>query len=595
MHANQANRNSVPETISSASTLRPPTSRTTMPPNHHLRASADVSSLANAGGLGRDIRPASEVYYNQHQRGQSHADPESSMDRAAQQWIADIDQYENTLEEMAAATLDQDFKDELSAIEQWFRVLSEAERTAALYALLQQATQVQTRFFVGVLQEMAKNHPMSGILSPSSFGEKDPMANRLSSAMSRLSVGGDRNSTSLGRPPPSPNTKRNSGLDQHEINSMFPDAAAAIAKQKAEFESRTGTIPTSNRNSTVDRSSLVAPTISAPQDDSKIAQPSPWGRPSDRPKSSAGQQPMGQFAQAPGTGGLRSPRPMPLAGDNNNNIQNTSVNATGLNAGGMGMDVLSPYHGSGNWASMVNTPMVPNFQQDPNQANMVANATAMKLAAMSTVNNRIQLDDVRKYRRARSSEGHPQGPLSPGVPGIVAPNGHNLTPQQMAALQAQQMNAFQQSRSRPNSPGLTLQGTGPSNMNYAGAQQNGFLSAFDGNPAILTNGMPAMHMGEGYLSDASEINRGRSPRGRRGNSRPPEDPTDIELLTDVPAWLRSLRLHKYTDVLKDYKWQELVDMDDATLEKRGVNALGARRKLLKVFSDVKEKQAQGKY
>lgn len=94
------------------------------------------------------------------------------MDKAAQQWIADIDQYETTLEEMAAATLDQDFKDELSAIEQWFKVLSEAERTAALYALLQQTTQVQIRFFIQVLQQMAKSHPMSGLLSPANFGEK---------------------------------------------------------------------------------------------------------------------------------------------------------------------------------------------------------------------------------------------------------------------------------------------------------------------------------------------------------------------------------------------------------------------------------------
>lgn len=93
-------------------------------------------------------------------------------EKAAQQWIADIDQYETTLEEMAAATLDQDFKDELSAIEQWFRVLSEPERTAALYALLQQTTQVQIRFFIQVLQQMAKSHPMSGVLSPANFGEK---------------------------------------------------------------------------------------------------------------------------------------------------------------------------------------------------------------------------------------------------------------------------------------------------------------------------------------------------------------------------------------------------------------------------------------
>jgi hypothetical protein len=87
---------------------------------------------------------------------------------------------------------------------------------------------------------------------------------------------------------------------------------------------------------------------------------------------------------------------------------------------------------------------------------------------------------------------------------------------------------------------------------------------------------------EGYLSDASEITRGRSPRGRRGSSKPPEDPTDIALLKDIPNWLRTLRLHKYTDNLKDMHWQDLVALDDQGLENKGVNALGARRKLLKV-------------
>lgn len=80
-----------------------------------------------------------------------------------------IDRYKTTLEEMAATTLDQDFKDDLSAIEPWFRVLSEAERTAALYALLQQTTQVQNHFFILVLQQMGKSHPMSGVLSPANF------------------------------------------------------------------------------------------------------------------------------------------------------------------------------------------------------------------------------------------------------------------------------------------------------------------------------------------------------------------------------------------------------------------------------------------
>lgn len=86
---------------------------------------------------------------------------------------------------------------------------------------------------------------------------------------------------------------------------------------------------------------------------------------------------------------------------------------------------------------------------------------------------------------------------------------------------------------------------------------------------------------EGYLSDHSE-GRGRSPRGRRGSSKPPEDPTDPSLLQDIPAWLRSLRLHKYTDNLKDLRWDELVQLDEKGLEARGVNALGARNKMLKV-------------
>lgn len=123
------------------------------------------------------------------------------------------------------------------------------------------------------------------------------------------------------------------------------------------------------------------------------------------------------------------------------------------------------------------------------------------------------------------------------------------------------------------------------------SQGNGYLSAFDSSMSSMNNSMSGLHLGhhygnalgggEGYMSDASEINRGRSPRGKRGNSRPPEDPTDIELLKDIPAWLRSLRLHKYTDNLKDLKWTDLIMLDDDGLEKRGVNALGARRKMTK--------------
>lgn len=164
------NRNSTPE--SNSTSLRPPSSRA-IGSGHHLRASADMAAFSTSPSTNR-IRPSSD-FYGQANQGQGPGNSESDpSDKIAQQWIADIDQYETTLEEMAAATLDQDFKDELSAIEQWFKVLSEAERTAALYALLQQTTQVQIRFFIQVLQQMGKSHPMSGVLSPANFDKGNP-------------------------------------------------------------------------------------------------------------------------------------------------------------------------------------------------------------------------------------------------------------------------------------------------------------------------------------------------------------------------------------------------------------------------------------
>ncbi|KAF6836070.1 SAM domain-containing protein [Colletotrichum plurivorum] len=602
------NRNSTPE-ANTTSTLRPPSSRA-VPANTHLRASADIAALSSASPSSR-IRPSSD-FYGQSQQGQGHGNPETdTQDKIAQQWIADIDQYEITLEEMATATLDQDFKDELSAIEQWFRVLSEAERTAALYALLQQTTQVQIRFFIQVLQQMGKNHPMSGVLSPANF-DKDPMSNRLSDAMNKLNVDSSRNS--LARPASTAAGKRQSGLDASTINAMFPDAAAAIATEKAKYTQQTGNPPSSNRNSAVadSRQPLAAPTIAGPgdsHDSNGQNQPPPWtGEQSTQvPKSAGGQPPMGQFVQPPPSSGLRSPRPQ-ISG--NQNIQSTTLTTTDKPAD---LPLLSPYNPSGgNWASMVNTPLVANFNANPagTQADMVANATAMKLAALSTVNNRFALDDVRKYRRARSNDA-PGAPGQQGLPnaqGVNVPganvvmineHGQVLSREQMLALQAQNI-GFGQHRSRPNSPGIAMQpGFGP--MAFTSPQNNGFLSAYDGSSPLLNNGIPSVNVGqlgvnshEGYLSDHSDMVRGRSPRGRRGSSKPPEDPTDPTLLQDIPSWLRSLRLHKYTDNLKDMKWHELIELDDKALEGRGVNALGARRKMLKVFEQVKDAKAEGK-
>jgi hypothetical protein len=85
---------------------------------------------------------------------------------------------------MARASLDERFKEELTSIEHCmytipnvalfiyfanrspcsfpgFKFLSESERTASLYSLLQHATPSQIKFFIAVLQQMAKADPMT--------------------------------------------------------------------------------------------------------------------------------------------------------------------------------------------------------------------------------------------------------------------------------------------------------------------------------------------------------------------------------------------------------------------------------------------------
>jgi len=54
----------------------------------------------------------------------------------------------------------------------------------------------------------------------------------------------------------------------------------------------------------------------------------------------------------------------------------------------------------------------------------------------------------------------------------------------------------------------------------------------------------------------------------------PKDSEDIdpELLKDVPAWLKSLRLHKYTACFDNMTWEQIVELDEPTLEAKGIIA-----------------------
>jgi hypothetical protein len=265
----------------------------------------------------------------------------------------------------------------------------------------------------------------------------------------------------------------------------------------------------------------------------------------------------------------------------------------------------------------------------------LGNATAMKLAAWSA-NNRssvsggiINLDsDVRKFRRGRtqqSQQSQPDNILSTpthsnhgfsgrgGSPTNIVmydEHGHlvQFTPQMAQQMRNVPLTARQTSP-RPTSPyppgfaqfqsiGLT------SPIGLGMGHQQPYLNPYDTSPII-----PSSEFGQqGYLSDHTSDRRGGgSPLGFGARSKYPhhpinngarrsssttkqqEDPLDPSLMNDIPAWLRSLRLHKYTENLADVKGgvMALAQLNDQDLERRGVSAVGARRKLLKCFEQVK--------
>ncbi|KAJ7287764.1 hypothetical protein C8J57DRAFT_1167975 [Mycena rebaudengoi] len=349
------------------------------------------------------------------------------------EWFEDLQKHEATLAAMAEASVDAKFKEELGTIEQWFKVLSEAERTAALYTLLQHSNQGQIRFLIAVLQQMAGPNPNGVPNTPGPLDTKTKQPNR-----------------SL-RPP--------------SLNIPLPGTPAT------------------------------------PQFNTPL---------SSRP---------------------------PLAPEQ------------------AGQDVVAPRNEEGSWANMVNTPLVPMFQKAPDgqkNKNMEQNMGMPFNPAMfpQGMINPLMLNNMGLSNEAQMSQ---LLAMQMMMTGMVQPG--------MMGLQ-QQPNPGQKS-SKPHHPNNWRS---PASGRYPGS-------------ALRSSGLKSGQKSSG-LNSASSLGSATTPR---------EDEIDPELLKDVPTWLRSLRLHKYTASFAGMTWQEMVVLDEPTLEAKGIAALGARRRLLKTFDNVKKK------
>ncbi|KAF8129115.1 hypothetical protein K438DRAFT_1695665 [Mycena galopus ATCC 62051] len=571
---------------------------------------------------GNGARPTSELVGS----AGMYQTPEAE---ALDQWFENLQNYEATLEDMAAASLDVNFKEELSAIEQWFKVLSEAERTAALYSLLQHSTQVQIRFFITVLQQMARSDPMTALLSPAVGGS---MQAQMEAKLAGLKSPGLK--SGLPASPTARNfnqaTNRQSLVEPLTPNSYLspesaalgpPDAASTLAQQRAKLKAANAAhrISAPIMPSPGDRNTWGTGGLGQVQEANRPASPSATEDKAGRPKSTDfTSRPLAQQeATVPAHASSESwasmvTTPLPMFGKPEpKEPAKAEWKAPGVAVGG-GMPGV-PRMGDPTIHRRGARPQQDGVYDD--NGNFVASrggnmgqqnwrgATSPGLSATSSNNRFGGSDDgsgvgvgggSNNGRGGNSMNGLGNGMSGFGGMGMGMNNaggmgmnpfaGVNMNMLAMGISPETQLLAAQMAQAQMAAAGGAFgmgmgMGAGAGGAGWLGMQQQGQGGA---NRMMMGRGVPAARTPR--TATGTSARGGSDAGGAKG-----EEEVDPALLTDIPAWLRSLRLHKYTPNFEGMRWQDMVVMDEAALEGKGVAALGARRKMLKTFELVRKK------
>lgn len=540
---------------------------------------------------------------------------------ALDQWFENLQNYEATLEDMAAASLDVNFKEELSAIEQWFKVLSEAERTAALYSLLQHSTQVQIRFFITVLQQMARSDPMTALLSPAVGGSmQSQMEAKLASLKSPgLKSGLPQSPTARNFNQSTPANNRQSLIEtpnnylSPESAVLSQDAASTLAQQRAKLKAANAShrISAPIMPSTSDRNTWGAGGLGQVAETNRAPSPTPGEDKSARPKSTefSGRPLAQQEATVPAHAASESwasmvTTPLPMfAKTEPKEPAKADWKVPGVGGGLPGVPRMGDptihrrgarpqqdgvYDDNGNFIARGGMGMGMNMGRPGWQG-----AASPGLSATSS--NRFGSDDGSGTGGGGSNNGRGNnmngmgmggfgmgmgGMNSAGPMGGMNPFGVNMNMLAMGISPETQLLAAQMAQAQMAAAG----GFGMGGAGWLGMQQG------QGPHSAGVNRMMRPPGSARTPNSARSIpsSRGGDSAGVGGTPKGEED-VDPALLNDIPGWLRSLRLHKYTPNFEGMRWQDMVVMDEAALEGKGVAALGARRKMLKTFEIVRKK------
>ncbi|KAI5966474.1 VTS1 [Candida pseudojiufengensis] len=266
-----------------------------------------------------------------------------------------------------------------------------------------------------------------------------------------------------------------------------------------------------------------------------------------------------------------------ISGSNNNNLNN--VNNQSNNSQFYSPQSLNSATSPGN-----------GLHQD---GNLDMSNTALKLGALATINSRVALDSNRKHPHAGTNtnwsnqqhhhnnhnhnhhhhnynnNNHHHQQISPQN----SNNFHNLN--HLNAMNYEDsLNRISNSSSVPTTSSYYNNNNNNKNFNSTMGLKKRISSPI------------SSHMQQQNISTSS-LNSQLGNINVNSSSMPLEV-SSLEYLNNIPSWLKLLRLHKYTDFLKDIYWKDLIELNNEELEEKGVAALGARRKLLKAFEMVKE-------
>ncbi|OBZ84599.1 hypothetical protein A0J61_07348 [Choanephora cucurbitarum] len=426
----------------------------------------------------------------------SYLDCNDSVDgNALGTWYEDLEEYEDNLEKMATANLDQSFQDELQHVNQWFGFLSDAEKTATIYALLQHSSQVQIKFFIRMLQEMRKSNPLNREKASERASTLMNLSNRRLSSINQQQNrnASSRHSFALG--------------DTQELSRIFDSS------NKKWLDSEEPHHPSPPQPRT---------TISVPRASSRL-----------RPRS------VIELNHAPSSfsnSWLRQPNVFNSAGVTENYRPIERPRSA---------DITS-WH----LPSSTNT-----------------SATWQTLSSPHDINAQSHWKNNNNWIHVQQ----PQPTTSSGL-----------------------FHYFDKPKSS-SSPTTTSAGVrfndeynqflGPSKPNLDHKKNHGYGSDPGNNSSAK--------YGSRLSSVQNTSNHHQSlshPKTRSTHLEPSakEEAVDMELLEDVTAWFRSMRLHKYNTIFEKMRWQDIVKLNDQELQDIGVAALGARRKMLKVFENIQE-------